>query len=61
MYPWSYQEVNRKVTERYLNYNNGFFIEVGGADGVIQSNTIHLERYKNWTGVLVEPNIVRSY
>ena len=57
MYPESYQEVNRKVTERYLNYNNGFFIEVGGADGVTQSNTIHLERYKNWTGVLVEPNI----
>lgn len=56
IYPDSYQEVNRKITEKYLNYNNGFFIEVGGADGVRQSNTWHLEMHKNWTGILVEPN-----
>lgn len=55
-YPESHNNVNRIVTEKYLNYDNGFFIEVGGADGYVQSNTWHLEQYKNWTGILVEPN-----
>ena len=56
MFPPSYQDVNRIVTEKYLNYDSGFFIEVGGADGYTQSNTWYLEKYKNWKGVLVEPN-----
>jgi FkbM family methyltransferase len=56
MFPPSYKDINRIVTEKYLNYNSGFFIEVGGADGFTQSNTWHLEKYKNWTGILVEPN-----
>ena len=41
--------------EKYLNYNNGYFIELGANDGVSQSNTLFLERYKNWSGLLVEP------
>ena len=57
MFPPSYKDINRIVTEKYLNYNSGFFIEVGGADGYTQSNTWHLEKYKNWTGILVEPNL----
>ena len=56
MFPLSYQDVNRKVTEKYLNYDSGFFIEAGGADGYTQSNTWHLEKYKNWQGILIEPN-----
>ena len=56
MFPPSYQDVNKIVTEKYLNYDSGFFIEVGGADGYTQSNTWYLEKYKNWKGVLVEPN-----
>jgi FkbM family methyltransferase len=56
MFPPSYKDINRIVTEKYLNYNSGFFIEVGGADGYTQSNTWYLEKYKNWTGILVEPN-----
>jgi FkbM family methyltransferase len=55
-YPPSYQDVAEKITEKYLNYNNGFFIEVGGADGITQSNTFNLEVFKNWSGILVEPN-----
>jgi len=56
MFPPSYQEVNQKVTEKYLNYESGFFIEAGGSDGYTQSNTWHLEKYKKWRGILVEPN-----
>jgi len=57
MYPASYNEVNRIISEKYLDYKNGFYIEVGGSDGVTQSNTWHLEMYKGWTGILVEPNL----
>lgn len=40
--------------EKYLNYNNGFFIECGANDGITQSNTYYLEKRKNWRGILVE-------
>ena len=41
---------------KYLNYENGFFIEIGANDGVSQSNTLYYEINKGWKGVLVEPN-----
>lgn len=40
--------------EKYLNYHNGFFIEVGGNDGFTQSNTYYFERLRGWNGILVE-------
>ena len=42
--------------ESYLDFDNGFFVELGANDGVTQSNTLYFERYRNWTGVLVEPS-----
>ncbi|CAH1788133.1 unnamed protein product [Owenia fusiformis] len=33
---------------------NGVYVESGAADG-ISSNTIFFEKFRNWTGVLVEP------
>jgi len=47
--------IDKKIIEKYLNYENGFFIEVGGNDGITQSNTAHLEYYKGWNGLLIEP------
>tara|TARA_B100001250_G_scaffold390753_1_gene391002 strand:- start:1630 stop:2337 length:708 start_codon:yes stop_codon:yes gene_type:complete len=41
--------------EKYLNYSNGFFIELGAHDGVTQSNTYYYEKNKNWNGILIEP------
>jgi FkbM family methyltransferase len=61
MFPPAFQDINRKVAEKYLNYDNGFFIEVGGADGFTQSNTWHLEKFKGWKGILVEPNTDAYY
>jgi FkbM family methyltransferase len=40
--------------EKYLNFKNGFFIEVGGNDGYSQSNTYYLEKFLGWRGILVE-------
>ncbi|KAK4315180.1 hypothetical protein Pmani_013578 [Petrolisthes manimaculis] len=34
----------------------GFFVEAGALDGEYLSNTLYLERNKNWTGLLVEPD-----
>jgi FkbM family methyltransferase len=34
---------------------SGFFIESGGHDGEFQSNTIALEKYLGWRGILIEP------
>lgn len=35
---------------------NGFFIELGGYDGITQSNTAFFEFYRNWKGILIEPS-----
>lgn len=46
--------LDKLLIEKYLNYENGVYIEIGGNDGLFQSNTAHLEFFKNWTGILVE-------
>ncbi len=38
-----------------LDRDNGTFFEAGAHDGFTQSNTYFLERFRGWTGVLVEP------
>ena len=45
-----------KKMKKYLNYENGYFIELGANDGINQSNTFFFEKKKNWKGVLIEPN-----
>jgi FkbM family methyltransferase len=42
--------------EKYLDFHNGFFIELGAYDGVTQSNTLFYERNKGWRGILIEPS-----
>ena len=48
--------------EKYLDFENGIFIEAGANDGVSQSNTYYLEFAKGWTGLLVEavPDLARK-
>jgi len=41
--------------EKYLNYRDGFYVELGANDGVAQSNTRYFEKEMGWRGVLVEP------
>lgn len=41
--------------KKYLNYRNGFFIELGAMDGVIYSNSKFFEDNLDWKGILIEP------
>lgn len=40
--------------ESLLDRDGGVFLEAGAHDGYTQSNTYYLERFRGWTGVLVE-------
>ncbi|HET7086154.1 MAG TPA: FkbM family methyltransferase [Rhizomicrobium sp.] len=54
---WSHLALNdldRKL-KKYLDFENGTFIEAGGNDGLSQSNTYWFERFRGWRGLLVEP------
>ena len=41
---------------KYLNFNDGYYIEMGAHDGIHNSNTYYYEKNKNWTGILIEPS-----
>lgn len=51
---FSLNQLDRKL-EKYVDYDDGYFIELGANDGVTQSNTLYFEKYRNWRGLLVEP------
>lgn len=44
-----------KKLQRYIDYYNGYFVELGANDGINQSNTFFFEKKRNWKGVLIEP------
>lgn len=35
---------------------DGFFLDFGGFEGLLHSNTFYLEKFLGWQGMLVEPN-----
>lgn len=41
--------------DELIGKEGGVFLEAGAHDGYTQSNTYFLERFRSWTGVLVEP------
>ena len=44
------------VLKYFNNKKNGFFIELGGLDGIRHSNTFLLENKYNWKGLIIEPS-----
>ena len=44
-----------RIITHLKNKKKGFFVECGGYDGVFQDPTYNLEKFKGWTGVIVEP------
>ena len=51
---YGHHELDKKLI-KYLNYKNGFFVELGANDGIKQSNTYYFEKNFNWNGLLIEP------
>lgn len=47
--------LDRKL-EKYVDYDNGFYVELGANDGMTQSNSYYFELKRGWRGVLVEPS-----
>ena len=48
--------IDRVLNERFLKgKESGFFIDCGGFDGVLESNTLCLYKYLNWRGISLEP------
>jgi FkbM family methyltransferase len=52
---WGLHELDRQI-EKYLGFDNGYFVELGANDGRFQSNTLYYEQSRGWHGVLVEPS-----
>jgi hypothetical protein len=46
-----------KALIKHVGYTNGYFVELGANDGISQSNTLYLESYLGWHGILVEPDV----
>src|ERR1700742_3539599 len=53
---WSHLALNDldHKLKKYLDFENGSFIEAGGNDGLSQSNTYWFERFRGWRGILIE-------
>ena len=52
---YSQQQEDITLYNKFLNYRDGFFIELGAMDGLQYSNSLFFERELNWTGILIEP------
>jgi len=52
---FSQQNEDKILFEKYLNYRNGTFIELGAMDGILYSNSLFFEKELEWTGILIEP------
>lgn len=48
--------LDNKLDKLFEHKENGFFIELGANNGLLQSNTAFLEKNRGWTGILIEPN-----
>ena len=50
----SLDEIDKQL-EKYVDYDNGFYVELGANNGVTYSNSLYFETKRNWKGILVEP------
>lgn len=53
----SYSQIFQDLFVFYhLHKKKGIFLEIGAGDGIFLSNSLFLEKYYNWNGILCEPN-----
>lgn len=49
--------LDKKLNDIFNGKSNGFYIELGANNGILQSNTAFFEKTKNWKGILIEPSL----
>ncbi len=55
-YPYASQAGQDQVIDRVLGgKTGGTFVDIGAYDGITGSNSLYFEKWRDWTGVLVEP------
>ena len=54
---YSQKGQDKFIIDFFNKKKNGYFIEIGGYDGITNSNTYKLEKEFNWNGLLVEPSL----
>lgn len=52
---FSLDSIDYLLEKKFLDYVGGYFVELGGNDGINQSNTLYYERFRQWKGLIVEP------
>ena len=55
-YSWSQAGQDKVIDKLLQEKQDGFFVEIGGYDGELHSNSMFFERNRNWRGLLVEAN-----
>jgi len=50
------EHFDKLLDKLFSHKKDGFYIEIGGNDGITQSNTAFFEFYRNWKGILIEPS-----
>ncbi|MFO7805813.1 MAG: FkbM family methyltransferase [Paracoccaceae bacterium] len=55
-YPYFSQAGQDQIVDRAMGgKHGGTFVDIGGYDGVSGSNSLYFEKWRGWTGILVEP------
>ena len=44
------------VDELFNGKQSGYFVEIGGLDGIMNSTSYFFEKFRNWNGIVVEPH-----
>jgi len=44
------------IDDLFKGKYRGYFLDIGSNDGITGNNTYFFEKYRNWTGVCIEPN-----
>ncbi|SEW41431.1 methyltransferase, FkbM family [Cognatiyoonia koreensis] len=59
-FPYASQAGQDQIVDRYFKgKRGGTFVDVGAYDGLSGSNSLFFERWRNWSGVMVEPVAVQ--
>ena len=54
-YYWGLANIDKRIIQ-HLSKSPKYYVELGANDGISYSNTMHLEMFRGWRGLLIEPH-----